>query len=827
MDTSSMVGDGVNRDSLVKNLGKVLRTNDISGAVIEGDKGSGKRKTIESTVATESYAGPVYRLAGTRYGQEIEFGALHFLLVDLQDEQVLSPVVVFSELRRSFEGLADRPLFIVENIAYIDPLSITTLSQLVQADIVKIFVIDDREQALNEDICALVRSEVLEHWRLLPLTFDETERRVSASTGLTPSSLATATLWTYSEGNEEWLEALIFDGLEQGNLISAADSLLVADDGTYVGTRMLELVRTWMEKFSPNQRQVLAEVALQGILAPGGLEPEQLAEMDPLHENGILEFVHEPMTGIRFASRMLNDSLRIMLTGDLPTRSNTQADTLGSFGIALDDAQTLVTQQVLDSRFRKQVEEFLEKGMYKRALELVSRERSRIYEELPSGSGERNSSSNPKGYEFIFLAFELRIALLVGDLELAGCLVTAMDPILLDFNLDNLPSHEVHRAAAALLEGLVRCNRESEASTLAAWLRDVCLQRYSQGADHAFEPCFSHSIRTLMVAFLTLGDWDSCRDLVTWVLSRQLGDPNIISFAKIVEGILEAVAGDIETARIRLAATERQLALNGSCDDQKAVRGILAYCHAATGNLNDAMQFVPVASSAKPSRSNFGWVPQFFWILAIAKIHSHESALRKLKLLLSEDSNQSGSIFRLHAFALLLRLGDLNAASQLMAACQGSPNIYVNAYELLAEGIIENKSTLITQSLQKLIDLGFAEYAAEPENHLYRLISPSQKRMIARTRIHSESTILFNDEEDDTKLDQIRIFELLTKRERFVAAAAARGLSNLEIADKASVSVRTVEGHLYQVYSKLTIQGRAELHSLAASLLRKPADSRV
>ena len=82
-------------------------------------------------------------------------------------------------------------------------------------------------------------------------------------------------------------------------------------------------------------------------------------------------------------------------------------------------------------------------------------------------------------------------------------------------------------------------------------------------------------------------------------------------------------------------------------------------------------------------------------------------------------------------------------------------------------------------------------------------------------------------EEQEDALDQIRSFDLLTKRERFVAAAAARGLSNLEIADKASVSVRTVEGHLYQVYSKLTIQGRSELHSLAASLLRKPTDSHV
>jgi DNA-binding NarL/FixJ family response regulator len=54
----------------------------------------------------------------------------------------------------------------------------------------------------------------------------------------------------------------------------------------------------------------------------------------------------------------------------------------------------------------------------------------------------------------------------------------------------------------------------------------------------------------------------------------------------------------------------------------------------------------------------------------------------------------------------------------------------------------------------------------------------------------------------------------LTAREREVAQLAAGGASNKAIAQRMFVSVRTVEGHLYQVYSKLNVCTRNELTEL-------------
>ena len=55
-----------------------------------------------------------------------------------------------------------------------------------------------------------------------------------------------------------------------------------------------------------------------------------------------------------------------------------------------------------------------------------------------------------------------------------------------------------------------------------------------------------------------------------------------------------------------------------------------------------------------------------------------------------------------------------------------------------------------------------------------------------------------------------RALPVLTVREREVAILAARGTSNRQIAEDLGLSVRTVEGHLYQVFAKLAVSTRTQ-----------------
>lgn len=56
----------------------------------------------------------------------------------------------------------------------------------------------------------------------------------------------------------------------------------------------------------------------------------------------------------------------------------------------------------------------------------------------------------------------------------------------------------------------------------------------------------------------------------------------------------------------------------------------------------------------------------------------------------------------------------------------------------------------------------------------------------------------------------------ISSREHEIAALIAEGLSNREIADKLTVSVRTVEGHIYRACIKLDISDREELAAIVA-----------
>ena len=56
----------------------------------------------------------------------------------------------------------------------------------------------------------------------------------------------------------------------------------------------------------------------------------------------------------------------------------------------------------------------------------------------------------------------------------------------------------------------------------------------------------------------------------------------------------------------------------------------------------------------------------------------------------------------------------------------------------------------------------------------------------------------------------------LTDREREIATLVAEGLSNFEIADSLTLSVRTIEGHIYRACARLEVATRAELARLVS-----------
>jgi DNA-binding CsgD family transcriptional regulator len=67
-------------------------------------------------------------------------------------------------------------------------------------------------------------------------------------------------------------------------------------------------------------------------------------------------------------------------------------------------------------------------------------------------------------------------------------------------------------------------------------------------------------------------------------------------------------------------------------------------------------------------------------------------------------------------------------------------------------------------------------------------------------------------------LPSVRPSARLTAREREIAGRAAGGLSSRAIAERLTLSVRTVDSHLSRVFTKLNVRGRQELRGVRDSL---------
>ncbi len=89
------------------------------------------------------------------------------------------------------------------------------------------------------------------------------------------------------------------------------------------------------------------------------------------------------------------------------------------------------------------------------------------------------------------------------------------------------------------------------------------------------------------------------------------------------------------------------------------------------------------------------------------------------------------------------------------------------------------------------------------------MLSPSATRTLIR-RLRTDSDEV--DEAGRERADQARdLLATLTDREREVALAVGRGLSNAEIADELYLSVPTVKAHVSRLFDKLTVTNRVQI----------------
>jgi len=143
------------------------------------------------------------------------------------------------------------------------------------------------------------------------------------------------------------------------------------------------------------------------------------------------------------------------------------------------------------------------------------------------------------------------------------------------------------------------------------------------------------------------------------------------------------------------------------------------------------------------------------------------------------------------------RLNGIEATKQIKAVLPGTAVLILTAYDY-------------DQYVFALLEAGAAGYLLKDV--------PSQKLIEAVRAVHAGESVLhpviarkaldrFVRTSDKTREQQA---QPLTDRETEVLLLAAKGQSNRQIADKLSLSMRTVQAHLRNVFNKLNVGSRTE-----------------
>ncbi|MFE4173832.1 LuxR C-terminal-related transcriptional regulator [Streptomyces sp. NPDC056909] len=159
-----------------------------------------------------------------------------------------------------------------------------------------------------------------------------------------------------------------------------------------------------------------------------------------------------------------------------------------------------------------------------------------------------------------------------------------------------------------------------------------------------------------------------------------------------------------------------------------------------------------------------------------------------------------------------LCFGDRSVAGRLAELATRVDGPRARAAAAHAAALAADDGDALRAAASQLEGMGDLLAAADAAAHAATAYARRGRRSAVHTAVAQVQRLSGRCEGARTLATRVGIQPLpLTDREREIATLAAQGMSNREIAARLVVSVRTVEGHLYRVNSKIGTTSRAEL----------------
>jgi ATP/maltotriose-dependent transcriptional regulator MalT len=841
----------VGREVELDRVAGALRTR--QGVVLVGEAGVGKSRLLSEAIERSDASDlRALRVRATRSSGVVPLGAFAPLLP--VDDAAAS-------LARAREAILARApaMLAIDDAHALDEASAALAHQLVTQDGVRVLATVRRGEEVPDAIVSLWKDGICERLDLGPLDRPELDRLVAEALGGPIDGQFQHVMWSRTLGNVLFARELLAAAVETGVLAAPAGIWTLTRPFT-APPRLRELIADRLEGVRPGEQTALDLLALAEPL-PVDLLLEVAGEqtVEQLEERGLLVLDVSTGTDARLSHPLLAD---VLLDALGPIRRRRLLRDL----VAAVSARPLPVG-VGDRLVRWRIDA----GMDVSAAELLTTARRYVLVDAPLAEAlTRRALATEGGNSTAAMIMLAEIMAMSGRPDDAASLLGSLPSgssrehcrrevdlaLVLAFGLDR------SRDAAERLERLLDEVEDRDWGYVAGqiplmWLLAGEIDHARRAAEEMLadeRPSESDRLSAELVlipALNLLGQPVSALDRAAVVVPRVAEHP---AFNEYVVGQLETAvptghrfAGDLDRA------DEAALAVYERVTEQGAglLRGVYAlrlgqialwrgalvraeqyFLEAVTALEGDAMTRACAVDHVRYTRAltlrsdmpsalapNALYAVEHGFLSAGVEAAAGDiSYARTLALGAARRAITTGhvanAIFALYEAA---RQGAAAAAAELTADLPAVEGRLLPALVAAVEALAGRDGDRLEQVGQRLEELGCHLHAAElTAAAATAAAAAGVGTAAARLRTRAQQ-LAERCDGATTELLRSPVGDGLTTREREVAGFAARGLTDVEIAARLSVSRRTVETHLYRVYAKLGVAGRRDLAPLFAS----------
>lgn len=851
----------------------------LFGSVVVGKSGVGKSSLLHQVLRSMAPDTHVVHLRGTALSSGKRYSAIAYLLNALPPVQADDRDTVAEALTRQLrEAAGTSPIIIlIDNADTLDADTADVLAQLALDRTVKLLIACRDLAQCPTSLMTLWLEGALLRVDLDNMSLTEAQRLLTEELQGKVSRSAAFELWNCSAGNARLMQLLVHDFVQSGRVVLQNDVWVLCPGQVKLSQQTADATLARLGPLTQSQVTLLEVLALAGHMPmPLALSLSSVENLDHLHTVGAIELLSGQQQIVQVEA-LLAQVVRERIgpfrrishfhavtknsgSGQLALHPIRYADWTLECGFPLDAGAGLNAMTMANDhhdpetalRIAAAIAEdvsvdlpvmletarahLLEEDETS-ALRTLGAVRAAVRELLPVADLEHLEASSDQS-----VSVQIEVARAVMAHATPQLLGTGWGPAgppageneILLAQLEQFASEgryeEIRSTLLSIDGGRRRADPETEIQftgliALANAVTDrqreaLAMAKEAKASLHAVKltpPVRARLAARIQLAFHLTGQAEGDWSAVDQYLEPATGDG---AAGELRDAVRLAFLGRADEALELLVPALAQLQVHDPTGLCHLASAVAAYCYALRGDLSE-MRTLLVPFDGRPEETPAGlplYSLRFFRALTLALIGSGAGAITKLEELAKEEGAAGRYALELPVRAAILRLGGQGAAEPLLTVAARIQGPFSAMCARFGEGVLYKKPDMLLEAVALAESLGSELFVADITEVARAMAVATGDRTLAR----QVRRVIVNSSQVTEESDADKQLNLLTPREEEVARLARTGMGNKEMAANLHVSVRTVEGHLYQIYVKLGVSSRSDLVEALSDL--EPSD---